>query len=79
MANTFDVLNPDKEASRISAEIYISSKKNGFKIILLDALIAGIAKRYGVKLGTRDRHFSGIDGLEVHLTSLAQKLLNFSV
>ena len=52
MANTFDVLNPDKEASKISAEIYISSKKNDFE-------------RYGVKLETKDRHFSGIDELEI--------------
>jgi len=56
MTNTFDVLNLDKEASKISAEIYISSKKNGFK-------------RYGVKLETKDWHFSGIDGLEVHRAS----------
>ncbi len=67
MADTFDVLNLDKEASMLSAEIYISSKKSGFEIPPLDALIAGIAKRYGVKLGTKDKHFNRIDGLEVVL------------
>ena len=67
MVNTFDVLNLDKEALRISAEIYISSKKNSFEIIPLDALIAGISKRYGVK--RKIGIFSGIDRLEVHRAS----------
>ena len=65
IADAFDVLSLDKEASRLSAEIYVSSKRSGFEIPPLDALIAGIAKRHGVKLGTRDRQFSRVDGLEV--------------
>ncbi len=65
LLRSLDVLEMDAESAKISAEIYISSRKNGVEIPPLDAMIAGIVRRYGERLVTRDKHFSRIDGLEV--------------
>ncbi len=65
LERSVEVLEFDSKAARIAAEIYVESKKKRIEIPPLDALIAGIVKRYGVKLLTRDKHFSRIEGLEV--------------
>jgi len=65
LLRSLDVLEMDAESAKISAEIYISSKKDGVEIPPLDAMIAGIVRRHGERLATRDKHLSRIDGLEV--------------
>ncbi|AKG92223.1 putative nucleic acid-binding protein, contains PIN domain [Geoglobus ahangari] len=65
LEKSVEVLSFDSKAARLSAEIYTESKKKGFEIPPLDALIAGTAKRHGARLLTRDKHFTKIEGLEV--------------
>ena len=65
LEKSIEVLSLDSKAARISAEIYKESKKKGLEIPPLDTLIAGTAKRHGVKLLTKDKHFKRIEGLEV--------------
>ncbi len=63
--NYFPVLPFDAESAVIYADIASTLSGNGRHISTFDELIAAIALRYNEPLVTRDRHFSGIDGLEI--------------
>lgn len=49
-----------QEAARINAELL----RDGNDINDRDILIAGVCRRYGAKIITRDDHFDNVDGLE---------------
>jgi predicted nucleic acid-binding protein len=61
----FPVLPFDAECAVIYADIASALSGSGRHISSFDELIAAIAIRHDEPLVTRDRHFSGIDGLEI--------------
>ena len=67
LLESLDVLEMDDESSIEAAEIYAELIKRGREIPPLDAMIAGIARRKGEKLITRDEHFRWVEGLNVEI------------
>jgi len=63
--NYFPVLPFDAESAVIYAGLASTLSGNGRHISTFDELIAAIAIRNDTPLITRDRHFSGIEELEV--------------
>jgi len=61
----FPVLPFDAECAVIYADIASALSGSGRHISNFDELIAAIAIRHDEPLVTRDRHFSGIDRLEI--------------
>jgi predicted nucleic acid-binding protein len=67
LIESFDVLEMDRECALEAAKIYAELVKRGRELPPLDAMIAGVAKRKGERLITRDEHFRWIDGLNVEI------------
>lgn len=63
--NYFPVLPFDAESAVIYAGLTSTLSGNGRHISTFDELIAAIAIRNGEPLITRDKHFSGIEELEI--------------
>lgn len=61
----FDVLPYSTEIARVAAKIDANLAKSGQMLSFPDIVIAATAIFYGLKLVTRDKHFSRIEGLEV--------------
>jgi len=67
LLESLDVLEMDEESSIEAAEIYAELIKRGREIPPLDAMIAGVARRRGEKLITRDEHLRWVEGLNVEI------------
>jgi tRNA(fMet)-specific endonuclease VapC len=63
--NYFPIVPFDAESAAVYADIASTLSGNGRHISTLDELIAAVVIRYGESLVTRDRHFGGIEGLEL--------------
>ena len=63
--NFFPIVPFDAESAVIYAGLASTLSGNGRHISTFDELIAAIAIRNDEPLVTRDKHFSGIEGLEV--------------
>ena len=67
LLESLDVLEMDDESSIEAAEIYAELIKRGREVPPLDAMNAGIARRKGERLITRDEHFRWVEGLNVEI------------
>ncbi len=65
MLENIDILPFSFSSAKIAAEVESYLKEKGLEINLVDVLIASIAIEHSLKLVTRDKHFSRIEGLEV--------------
>ncbi len=65
LLENLDVLPFTINSAKVSAEIERNLREKGLEVNLIDILVASIAIEHGLKLVTRDRHFSRIEGLEV--------------
>jgi len=56
--NGFEVLNIDKEITKIGAKFYRDYRKKGITLSTVDTLIMATAKKYGLKIITRNvKHY----------------------
>ncbi len=65
MLENIDILPFSFNSAKIAAEVESRLREKGLEINLIDILIASIAIEHGLRLVTRDKHFSRIEGLEV--------------
>ncbi len=63
--DSFELLNTGRGSSIILAGLRYRAKSSGRNLPIMDLMIASIAIDRGMTLVTRDRHFEGIEGLEV--------------
>jgi len=56
--NGFEILNIDREISKIGAKFYRNYRKKGITLSTVDTLIMATAKKYGLKIITRNvKHY----------------------
>ena len=65
MLENIDILPFSFNSAKIVSEVESSLKKKGLEVNLVDVLIASIVIEHDLKLVTRDKHLSRIEGLEV--------------
>ncbi|WP_290595845.1 MULTISPECIES: type II toxin-antitoxin system VapC family toxin [unclassified Archaeoglobus] len=65
MLENIDILPFSFNSAKIAVEVERHLREKGMEINLVDVLIASVAIEHGLKLVTRDEHFSRIKGLEV--------------
>ena len=63
LLQSLEILDFDLEAADRSGEIGAELAKKGRQIGIADTMIAGIVKRYGERLVTRDEHYQEVRGL----------------
>ena len=65
LLSSLEILEFDLEACYVAGEIGATLAKEGKHIGVADTMIAGMVKRHGEKLLTRDEHYSRVKGLVV--------------
>lgn len=63
LLQSLEILEFDLEAADRAGEIGAELAKKGRQIGIADTMIAGIVKRHGERLITRDRHYQEVRGL----------------
>lgn len=67
VADSLDWVDPlpfDADASFEAAKIHAELLENGAPINAADVMVAGVCRRYGAPIVTRDADFEFVDGLE---------------
>jgi len=67
LIESIEVLEMDTESALEAAKIYADLVREGREIPPLDAMIAGVARRKGERLITRDEHFGWVEELSVEV------------
>ncbi len=65
MLENIDILPFSFKSAKVAVGVESRLREKGLDVNLVDVLIASVAIEHGLKLVTRDKHFSSIEGLEV--------------